>query len=144
MCVITFTPPLLKSHIYGPPPRNTAATIPLTSLEQFLRTSWNFVSQAIVLILPQITLTTFTLCIFLKSVIETNTKWDKMKRQCNMVQLKKKTKPQKKNKRKQRQAIYLSRVQSNSQEGTHWTWEKNRWIQWELQQRDIKIRKYQT
>ena len=45
MCLIVCTPPSSKSSIYWPPP---------TSLEQFLRTFWNAVSQTIVLILPQI------------------------------------------------------------------------------------------
>ena len=48
MCLIVCTPPSPKSRIYWP--------FPIASLEQFLRAIWGAVSQAVVLILPQIKL----------------------------------------------------------------------------------------
>ena len=47
-------------------------TFPTTSLEQFLRTTWNAISQSIVLILPQIKFNSQLSCFAFDSFISTN------------------------------------------------------------------------
>ena len=46
-----------------------------------------------------------------------------------------------KNKIKSLEKSLMKGVQCNDHKDAHWTWEKNRWTQWEFQQRDRKYKK---